>query len=144
MTLLLALIGGVIGVWMVRRRRSAWESTDGLSIAVAGVKAAEDEDDFAWLRTPCDVGHPAAWDRYWEGQLAHGNVASAFGDMMSSNRELPGLLRRRGVRRVLCAGSGLWRPGLSKEHFAQRWALKGGFSHNDEAERAVMLQVTTG
>jgi SAM-dependent methyltransferase len=254
MTLLLALIGGVIGVWMVRRRRSASESTDGLSIAVAGVKAAEDEDDFAWLRTPCDVGHPAAWDRYWEGQLAHGNVASAFGDMMSSNRELPGLLRRRGVRRVLCAGSGLsaephalarmgfdvtaldlspratelgptldfgpdprmhraegasaaavppgtlsyiagdlldasicpgpfdciierrtvqllpdrelaldrlaarlglrgllishvhgaWRPGLSREHFAQRWALKRGFSHNDEAERAVMLQVTTG
>jgi SAM-dependent methyltransferase len=226
-----------------------------LSIAVAGAAAGEGEDDLAWLRPPLDVRDPAAWDRYWDGQLAHGNVASAFGDMMSSNRELPGLLRRRGVQTVLCVGSGLsaephalarmgfdvtaldlspratevgrtldfgpdprmhraegasaaavppgtlsyiagdlldaavcpgpfdciierrtvqllpdrelaldrlaarlapkgllishvhngaWRPGVSREHFAQRWAPERGFSRNDDAERAVMLQVTTG
>jgi hypothetical protein len=116
------------------------------------VNAAEDEDDFAWLRTPCDVGDPAAWDRYWEGQLAHGNVASAFGDMMSSNRELPGAAQTAWCPEgAMCrerplggTADGAWRPGLSREHFAQRWALKRGFSHNDAAERAVMLQVTTG
>jgi hypothetical protein len=39
---------------------------------------------------------------------------------------------------------GAWRPGASREHFAEDWALKREFSRNQDAERAIILYVTTG
>jgi hypothetical protein len=65
------------------------------------------DDDLSWLQPPPDGSNAAAWDRYWQAQAAHGNITSGFNDMMASDPTLPALMRRRGVRTVLCAGNGL-------------------------------------
>ena len=57
---------------------------------------------------PRDLRDPAGWDTYWQRAMNECRGALVgMHDVLSSDDDLPGLLRRRGVRSILCVGNGL-------------------------------------
>jgi SAM-dependent methyltransferase len=62
--------------------------------------------DYAWMFPPEDVRDVAAWDRYWDAQIAH-EVSPVMGDMFSDDRPLIPYMKSRGFRSILCAGNGV-------------------------------------
>ena len=94
-----------------RRRAGVTEADSPKKIAEldAIVKAYED----GRLSPPKDVRNPDAWDVYWRNMLDFGAMEVGFGDMMASSPELVELLKRRGVRSVLCVGNGMSGEALS-------------------------------
>ena len=73
------------------------------------------EEADAWMGTsggaptapPRDVHDVAGWDAYWKSRLRLSSEERALADQRASDPALPALLRRRGVRTVLCGGNGL-------------------------------------
>ena len=70
---------------------------------------------FSWMFPPSTVVDPAAWDRYWEGQLSHGTGGLVH--LFVDDGELVDALRANNLRRVLCLGN-----GISQEPRALAWA----------------------
>ena len=71
-------------------------------MAAAWLEAMERGD----LQPPRDVHDADAWDVYWKNQIKYGPMDQGLSDLMSSDERLIGLLMRRGVSTVLCAGNG--------------------------------------
>ncbi len=62
--------------------------------------------DMAWLFPPRDVHDAAAWDRYWNEQVAH-DFGPVMCDLFDDDAELVGVMLQTGMQSVLCVGSGI-------------------------------------
>jgi len=60
----------------------------------------------SWLNPPADPFDVGAWDRYWTEQVGHGLGPPIF-DMFCDARALIQVMKDRGMKKVLCAGSGI-------------------------------------
>lgn len=74
--------------------------------------ASQDTPTEAWedilfraLEPPTDRRNPAAWDEFWDRQLALG--VAGLSDMLFNDRDLVGLMRRSDLHTILIAGNGL-------------------------------------
>ena len=73
--------------------------------------ASQDSATDAWqdirraLAPPTDLRSPAAWDEFWDRQLALGVVG--LSDMLFDDRALVDLMRRSDLHTILIAGNGL-------------------------------------
>ena len=73
--------------------------------------ASQDSATEAWqdirraLAPPTDLRSPAAWDEFWDRQLALGVVG--LSDMLFDDRDLVELMRRSDLKTILIAGNGL-------------------------------------
>ena len=59
------------------------------------------------LNRPEDIHDVSGWNTYWTNHMKFDVWGQGFSDMMLSDDRLIGLLSERGVRTILCAGSGL-------------------------------------
>lgn len=64
------------------------------------------DSDMDWFFPPQDVHNPAAWDRYWNEQVAH-DLGPPMCDLFSQDDELIQVMQQCGLRSVLCVGSGI-------------------------------------
>jgi hypothetical protein len=65
-----------------------------------------DDPELEWLNPPSDPLDVAAWDRYWNEQVSHG-LGPPLSDMFCDDRRLLEVMDSRGMRSVICAGSGI-------------------------------------
>ena len=116
----------------LRRRFGAWSSSRKMGLkslfhrvlkptrtpvttGSSGPGQREREMAAAWLEAldrgdlnrPEDIHDVSGWNTYWTNHLKFDVWGQGFSDMMLSDDRLIGLLSERGVRTVLCAGSGL-------------------------------------
>jgi uncharacterized RDD family membrane protein YckC len=66
----------------------------------------DDDLDLSWLDPPADPLDVGAWNQYWLEQVGHG-IGPPILDMFCDDRELVELMKRREMKSVLCAGSGI-------------------------------------
>jgi hypothetical protein len=66
----------------------------------------DDLDDLSWLEPPERTDDPDAWNEYWRAQLSH-PISLAFQDLFCQDDDLLRVMKMNGLRRLLCAGSGI-------------------------------------
>jgi hypothetical protein len=71
--------------------------------------------DFSWFFPPKTLSDPLAWDKYWYEHISH--HYDCYVDMMLDDGDLVDAMRRNGLKKILCIGS-----GISQEPRALAWA----------------------
>jgi hypothetical protein len=64
------------------------------------------DDEMAWFFPPDEVHAGEPWDRYWSGQIEHG-LGPHLQDMFCDDDALLDAMEVRGLKTVLCVGSGI-------------------------------------
>src|SRR5919109_5232928 len=113
--LVLGLAALGIRAWFRRRSSSVAELEQPVSNREDDLSPEVRQRMTAWLdamesgelRTPVDIHDAQSWDDYWRKQIEVGTIEQGFNDAMSSDPNLVALLRRRGVKKILCVGAGL-------------------------------------
>ena len=65
-----------------------------------------DDPELSWMIPPVDQRDAEAWDHFWTKHMEHG-FGPPLHDMFCNDRELISVMNDRGMKSVLCAGSGI-------------------------------------
>lgn len=83
--------------WLTNSSQESEQGIEGRSLA---------DDDMAWFFPPGDVHAAEPWDQYWRTQIEHG-LGPQLHDMFCDDNSLLDAIKIRGLRTVLCVGSGI-------------------------------------